>query len=120
MNTSENQLVPVAKIHTEFTDKFGIPRQSGLVSSLRGEIVFEPAFRSKDAIRGLEEFSHIWLLWEFSQAKREGYALTVAPPRLGGKEKRGVFATRAPYRPNSIGLSSVKLEKIYYKAIISE
>ena len=106
-------LVVVAKIHTEFTDKFGIPRQSGLVSSLRGEIVFEPEFRSMDAIRGLEEFSHIWLLWEFSKAKKESYALTVTPPRLGGKEKKGVFATRAPFRPNSIGLSSVKLEEIY-------
>ncbi len=114
MSTSENGLVVVAKIHTEFTDKFGIPRQSGLVSSLRGEIVFEPQFRSMDAIRGLEEFSHIWLLWEFSKAKREGYALTVTPPRLGGKERKGVFATRAPYRPNSIGLSSVKLEGIYF------
>lgn len=106
-------LVTVAKIHTEFPDKFGIPRQSGLVSSLRAEIVFEPAFRSMDAVRGLEEFSHIWLLWEFSKAKREGTALTVAPPRLGGKERKGVFATRAPYRPNSIGLSSVRLEAIY-------
>ena len=113
MNTSKNGLVVVAKIHTEFKDKFGIPRQSGLVSSLRAEIVFEPEFRTMDAIRGLEEFSHIWLLWEFSEAKRENNALTVAPPRLGGKEKRGVFATRAPYRPNSIGLSSVKIEKIY-------
>lgn len=113
MSASENGLVVVAKIHTEFTDKFGIPRQSGLVSSLRGEIIFEPAFRSMDAIRGIEEFSHIWLLWEFSKAKREGYALTVTPPRLGGKERKGVFATRAPFRPNSIGLSSVKLEKVY-------
>ena len=112
-----NGLVAVAKIHTEFADKFGIPRQSGLVSSLRGEIVFEPEFRSKDAIRGLEEFSHIWLLWEFSENKKENAALTVTPPRLGGKEKRGVFATRAPYRPNSIGLSSVKLEKIYYDEV---
>lgn len=107
------ELVVVAKIHTEFSDKFGIPRQSGLVPSLRGEIVFEPEFRSMDAVRGLEEFSHIWLLWEFSQAKRDGYALTVTPPRLGGKVRKGVFATRAPYRPNSIGLSSVKLEEIY-------
>lgn len=107
------ELVVIAKIHTEFPDKFGIPRQSGLVPSLRGEIVFEPEFRSMDAIRGLEEFSHIWLLWEFSQAKRDGYALTVTPPRLGGKVRKGVFATRAPYRPNSIGLSSVKLEDIY-------
>ena len=108
------ELITIAKIHTEFPDKFGIPRQSGLVSSLRGEIVFEPEFRTMDAVRGLEEFSHIWLLWEFSKAKREGYALTVTPPRLGGKVKKGVFATRAPYRPNSIGLSSVKLEEIYF------
>ena len=110
----EKTLVTVAKIHTAFPDKFGIPRQSGLVSSLRGEIVFEPEFRSMDAVRGLEEFSHIWLLWEFSKAKRESYSLTVTPPRLGGKERKGVFATRAPFRPNSIGLSSVKLEEIYY------
>lgn len=107
------ELVVIAKIHTEFTDKFGIPRQSGLVPSLRGEIVFEPQFRTMDAVRGLEEFSHIWLLWEFSKAKRDGCALTVTPPRLGGKVRKGVFATRAPYRPNSIGLSSVKLEDVY-------
>lgn len=106
------EMITIAKIHTEFSDKFGIPRQSGLVPSLRGEIVFEPEFRSRDAVRGLEEFSHIWLLWEFSKAKRDGYALTVTPPRLGGKIRKGVFATRAPYRPNSIGLSSVKLEEI--------
>lgn len=106
------ELIVIAKIHTEFPDKFGIPRQSGLVPSLRGEIVFEPEFRNPDAVKGLEEFSHIWLLWEFSKAKREGYALTVTPPRLGGKVKKGVFATRAPYRPNPIGLSSVKLEEI--------
>jgi len=109
-----NSLVVIAKIHTEFSDKFGIPRQSGLVPSLRGEIVFEPEFRSKDALRGLEEFSHIWLLWGFSKAKKEHISLTVTPPRLGGKVKKGVFATRAPYRPNSIGLSSVKLEEIYW------
>ena len=107
------ELVVIARIYTEFEDKFGIPRQSGLVPSLRGEIVFEPEFRTMDAVRGLEDFSHIWLLWEFSKAKRDGYALTVTPPRLGGKVRKGVFATRAPYRPNSIGLSSVKLEDIY-------
>ena len=106
------ELKVIAKIHTEFPDKFGIPRQSGLVPSLRGEIIFEPEFRNPDGVKGLEEFSHIWLLWEFSKAKREGYALTVTPPRLGGKVKKGVFATRAPYRPNPIGLSSVKLEEI--------
>ena len=108
------ELQVIAKIYTEFTDKFGIPRQSGLVPSLQGEIVFEPQFRSMDAVRGLEEFSHIWLIWEFSEAKKEGYALTVTPPRLGGKVRKGVFATRAPFRPNSMGLSSVKLEKIYF------
>lgn len=108
------ELVVVAKINTEFPDKFGIPRQSGLVPSLRGEIVFEPEFRSMDAVRGLEEFSHIWLLWAFSKAKKEGYSLTVTPPRLGGKIRKGVFATRAPFRPNAIGLSSVKLEEIYF------
>jgi len=108
------ELIVVAKIHTEFPDKFGIPRQSGLVPSLRGEIVFEPQFRSLDAVRGLEEFSHIWLLWGFSKSSRDGNSLTVAPPRLGGKIKKGVFATRAPYRPNPIGLSSVKLEEIYF------
>lgn len=113
MKTRNDELITVAKIHTEFPDKFGIPRQSGLVSSLRGEIVFEPAFRSMDAVRGLEEFSHIWLLWGFSKAQKEGYSLTVAPPRLGGKIKKGIFATRAPYRPNAIGLSSVCLEEIY-------
>ena len=104
----------MAKIHTEFPDKFGIPRQSGLVPSLRGEIVFEPEFRSMDAVRGLEEFSHIWLLWEFSKAKKDNISLTVTPPRLGGKVKKGVFATRAPFRPNGIGLSSVRLEDMYY------
>ena len=110
----ENNLITVAKIHTEFPEKFGIPRQSGLVPSLRAEIVFEPEFRSMDAIRGLEEFSHIWLLWSFSKANSKNISLTVTPPRLGGKEKKGVFATRAPFRPNGIGLSSVKLEEIYF------
>ncbi len=112
MGTSK-EIKTIAKIYTEFPDKFGIPRQSGLVPSLRGEIVFEPEFRSMDAVRGLDEFSHIWILWDFSEAKRENIALTVTPPRLGGKERKGVFATRAPYRPNGIGLSSVKLEEIY-------
>ncbi len=107
------ELTVIATIHTEFPDKFGIPRQSGLVPSLRGEIIFEPEFRNPDGIKGLEEFSHIWLLWEFSKAKRENFGLTVTPPRLGGKIKKGVFATRAPYRPNPIGLSSVKLEEIH-------
>lgn len=114
MGKDNLELIIIAKIYTEFPDKFGIPRQSGLVPALRGEIVFEPEFRTMDAVRGLEEFSHIWLLWEFSKAKRETTALTVTPPRLGGKVRKGVFATRAPYRPNPIGLSCVKLESIYY------
>lgn len=104
----------IAKIHSDFPEKFGIPRQSGLVSSLQAEIVFEPKFRSPDAVRGIEEFSYLWLIWDFSKAKQNRSALTVAPPRLGGKEKKGVFATRSPFRPNSMGLSSVKLERIYF------
>lgn len=107
-------LITVARIHTPFKEKFGIPRQSGLVPSLRGEIHFEGQYRSPDAVRGIEEYSHLWLLWGFSEAKTESVHLTVAPPRLGGKERRGVFATRSPFRPNSIGLSSVRLEKVRY------
>lgn len=102
----------VAKIHTEFPTKFGIPRQSGIIESLRGTIVFEPEYRNPDALRGLEEFSHLWLIWEFSEAKRDEWSPTVRPPRLGGNIRKGVFATRSPYRPNPIGLSSVKLERI--------
>lgn len=113
----EKRLTVIAKIHTDFPDKFGIPRQSGLVPSLRGEIVFEPEFRSMDAVRGMEEFSHLWLIWEFSKASKKNVSLTVTPPRLGGKEKRGVFATRAPYRPNGLGLSSVQLEEVYLDEI---
>ena len=97
----------VAYIRTDFPSKFGIPRQSGLVEGLTGKIVFEPPFRSPEAVRGLEQFSHIWLLWGFSQAKEGG--LTVRPPRLGGNTRLGVFATRSPFRPNNIGLSSVRL-----------
>lgn len=106
------ELKVIAKIHTDFPTKFGIPRQSGLVQGLKGEIVFEPEFRRKEALLGIEEFSHLWLLWEFSEAKKENWSATVHPPRLGGKEKRGVFATRSPFRPNSIGLSCVKLEQV--------
>ena len=105
-------MVVVAHIHTQFPEKFGIPRQSGLVPSALGSIVMEPEYRNPDAFKGIEEFSHLWLLWEFSKAKQDGFHATVAPPRLGGKERRGVFATRSPFRPNSIGLSCVKLEKI--------
>ena len=102
----------IAHIHTDFPTKFGIPRQSGIIESLRGTIVFEPEYRNPEAVRGLEEFSHIWLIWEFSEAKRDGWSATVRPPRLGGNVRKGVFATRSPFRPNPIGLSSVKLEKI--------
>lgn len=102
----------IARIHTEFPTKFGIPRQSGIIGSLRGTVVFEPKYRNPEAVRGLEEFSHLWLIWEFSEAKRDGWSATVRPPRLGGNVRKGVFATRSPFRPNPIGLSSVKLERI--------
>jgi len=106
------ELKIIADIHTDFPEKFGIPRQSGLIEGLRGKIVFRSAYRTKEAVRGIEGFSHLWLLWGFSEVKREGWSATVAPPRLGGKQKMGVFATRSPYRPNPIGLSSVKLERV--------
>jgi len=105
-------LKPIAHIHTDFPAKFGIPRQSGLVSSLSGVIVFTPEFRNPEALRGLEAYSHLWLIWQFSQAVRSGFSPTVRPPRLGGNRRMGVFATRSPFRPNPIGLSSVALEKI--------
>ena len=101
----------IAKIYTDFKEKFGIPRQSGLADT-RARIVFEPKYRNPDALRGLDGFSHLWLLWEFSEAKSEGWRPTVRPPRLGGNKKMGVFATRSPFRPNPIGLSSVKLDSI--------
>jgi len=102
----------IAHIHTDFPTKFGIPRQSGIIASLQGKIVFEPEYRVAEAVRGLEDFSHIWLLWEFSEAVRDKWSPTVRPPRLGGNVRKGVFATRSPFRPNPIGLSSVKLEHI--------
>lgn len=102
----------IAKIHTDMREKFGIPRQSGLVEELEGFIIFEPEYRNPDALRGLEDFSHLWLLWQFSENVREGWSPTVRPPRLGGNERMGVFATRSPFRPNEIGLSCVKLKKI--------
>lgn len=102
----------IAKIKSDFSEKFGIPRQSGLVPSLKSRIVFEPAYRNPDALRGLEDFSHIWLLWEFSKSKRDTWSPTVRPPRLGGNRRMGVFATRSPFRPNPIGLSCVRLDRI--------
>jgi len=105
-------LQPIATIRTGFPAKFGIPRQSGLVPELKGTIVFNTEFRNPDALRGLDGFSHIWLIWEFSEAVREDWSPTVRPPRLGGNARMGVFATRSPFRPNPIGLSCVKLESI--------
>ena len=102
----------IAHIHTDFPEKFGIPRQSGLVKELKGKIIFEPEYRNPEAIRGLDEFTHIWLLWEFSESHKECWSATVKPPRLGGKRRVGVFASRSPYRPNGIGLSCVQLECI--------
>lgn len=101
----------IAVIHTDFSDKFGIPRQSGLVPALQAVIEFLPEYRNPDAVRGIDGFSHLWLIWQFSKAVRDGWSPTVRPPRLGGNTRIGVFATRSPYRPNEIGLSCVKLEK---------
>ena len=110
-----SQTVPmriIAHIRSDFPEKFGIPRQSGLVDALKATVVFEPEYRSPDAFRGLEGYSHIWLVWQFSKAVREDWSPTVRPPRLGGNTRMGVFATRSPFRPNAIGLSSVRLEKV--------
>lgn len=108
----EHIIKPIAYIKTGFPEKFGVPRQSGLVKELTGEIVFEPEFRSIEAVRGLDGFSHIWLIWQFSENIKDGWHPTVRPPRLGGNTRLGVFATRSPFRPNGLGLSCVKLEKI--------
>ena len=99
----------IARMRSDFPTKFGIPRQSGLVEELRSVIVFEPEFRNPDALRGIESFSHLWLIWQFSEAVRSGWSPTVRPPRLGGNTRMGVFATRSPFRPNNLGLSSVRL-----------
>lgn len=104
----------IAHIYTDFPEKFGIPRQSGLVEELKGKIIFEPEYRNADAVRGLETFDYIWLLWEFQGTDRETWSATVRPPRLKGNKRVGVFATRSPFRPNPIGLSSVKLEKVEF------
>ncbi len=102
----------IARIHTDFPEKFGIPRQSGLVDGLTGRIVFEEKYRNPDALRGIEGFSHLWLIWQFSRAIREEWSPTVKPPRLGGNQRMGVFATRSPFRPNPIGLSCVRLQRV--------
>ena len=106
----------IARMHSDFSTKFGIPRQSGLVEELRSTIVFEPEFRNADALRGIEDFSHLWLIWQFSEAVRTGWSPTVRPPRLGGNTRMGVFATRSPFRPNNLGLSSVKLLGVEHTA----
>ncbi len=110
MNTVEIKVI--ARIRTDFAEKFGVPRQSGLVPELQGKIVFEPEFRNADAVRCIEEYSHLWLIWQFSKAVREDWSPTVRPPRLGGNARIGVFASRSPFRPNALGLSSVKLDKV--------
>ncbi|MFB0918333.1 MAG: tRNA (N6-threonylcarbamoyladenosine(37)-N6)-methyltransferase TrmO [Clostridiaceae bacterium] len=106
------EIRPIAKIRTGFKTKFGIPRQSNLVHGVKGKIVFQPEFRNIDALKGLENYSYIWLIWGFSAIKENKWSPTVRPPRLGGNKRVGVFASRSPFRPNSLGLSSVKLEKI--------
>lgn len=106
------EMHPIAHMCSDFPTKFGIPRQSGLVEELRSMIVFEPEYRSEDALRGIEDFSHLWLIWQFSQAVREGWSPTVRPPRLGGNTRMGVFATRSPFRPNNLGLSCVRLLEV--------
>ena len=112
MDDASFEMRPVARIRSDFPTKFGIPRQSGLVRELRARIVFEPEFRNPEALRGLEGFSHIWLLWVFSGSVGHRWSPTVRPPRLGGNTRMGVFATRSPFRPNPLGLSSVRIEKI--------
>lgn len=107
METVNMQII--ARMKSDFPTKFGIPRQSGLVDTLRSTIIFEPDFRNPDALRGIEDFSHLWIIWQFSEAVRSDWSPTVRPPRLGGNTRLGVFATRSPFRPNAIGLSSVKL-----------
>lgn len=107
-------LRPIAHIHTQFPEKFGIPRQSGLVEELRARVVFEREYRIREAFRGIEDFSHLWLLWQFTESR--GWSPTVRPPRLGGNRRMGVFATRSPFRPNPLGLSCVRLEAVEYDA----
>lgn len=111
------ELQPIAHFRSPFTSKFGIPKQSGLVEELRGEIVFEPAFRNADYLRGIEEFDYLWLIWEFSANPHKAVSPVVRPPVLGGNERVGVFATRSPFRPNPLGLSSVKIESVEWESV---
>lgn len=112
----QHNIKVIARIRSDFQTKFGIPRQSGLVDALCAAVVFEPEFRNPDALRGIEGFSHLWLIWQFSAAVRETWSPTVRPPRLGGNERMGVFATRSPFRPNALGLSCVRLERVEHTA----
>lgn len=107
---------PIARIQSDFPSKFGIPRQSGLVDALRSTVIFEPAYRNADALRGIEDFSHLWLIWQFSENVRQEWSPTVRPPRLGGNTRLGVFATRSPFRPNNLGLSCVRLIGVEHTA----
>ena len=112
MDNTKTEITPIAHIETDFGTKFGIPRQAGLVQELKGRVIFEPAFRSAEAVRGIENYSHLWLIWQFSENLREDWSPTVRPPRLGGNTRVGVFATRSPFRPNALGLSCVRLEAV--------
>lgn len=109
---SELTLKIIARIQNDYTEKFGIPRQSGLVNSIKSKIIFEPEYRVREAFRGLEGYSHLWIIWQFSENGREEWSPTVRPPKLGGNKRMGVFATRSPFRPNPIGMSAVRLEEI--------
>lgn len=108
------EIKPVAHIYTDFRTKFGVPRQSGVAEELKGTIVFEPYYRDPEAVKGLDGFSHIWVLWDFSKAHRKEWSATACPPRLGGKVHMGIWATRSPFRPNNIGLSSLRLDSIEF------
>ena len=112
------EIKPIAYIHTDFKEKFGIPRQSGRVKGLLGKVIFEPEFKKCDAIRGIDEYSHLWLIFGFSKANYKEKTMTVRPPRLGGNKRIGIFASRSPYRPNSLGLSCVKLERVEDGALV--
>lgn len=112
MENNSYTLKQIAHIENDFRDKFGVPRQSGLAPSVMSRIIFEPEFRNADTLRGLEDFSHIWLIWQFSKNLRDDWSPTVRPPKLGGNERVGVFASRSPFRPNALGLSSVKIEGV--------
>ena len=112
------EIKPIAFIKTDFSTKFGIPRQSGLIDELESRIIFAPEYRDLNSLRGIEDFSHLWLIWHFSEAEGADWSPTVRPPRLGGNERMGVFATRSPYRPNRLGLSSVKLIRVENDTVV--